>query len=101
LLRNTALSRFFDPQQFSAAANEVPLVLRSGEQRRIDRLIEFENEVWVLDYKTGTLIGTDEVTLRGYQMQITEYRDALRSVYPDRKVSGAIVFADADMVCID
>ena len=33
--------------------------------------------------------------------QITEYRDAIRSIYPDRKVSGAIVFADAGVVYID
>ena len=101
LLTNAALSRFFDPRQFVAAANEVPLVLRSGEQRRIDRLVELEDEAWVIDYKTGSLKGTDEITLREYQTQVTEYRDAIQSVYPDRKVSCAIVFADAEFVRID
>jgi len=29
------------------------LMSMRGELRRIDRLVEFDDEVWVLDYKSG------------------------------------------------
>ncbi|MBL0038633.1 MAG: PD-(D/E)XK nuclease family protein [Nitrosomonadales bacterium] len=53
LLALPALQRFFDPQQYRGACNEMSYVNSRGELRRIDRLVEFDDEVWVLDYKTG------------------------------------------------
>ena len=53
LLSDATLARFFDPAQYVRAVNEVAYVTASGEVRRIDRLVESEYEMWVLDYKTG------------------------------------------------
>ncbi len=53
LLALPQLQRFFDPQHYRNACNEMPYVNAYGELKRIDRLVEFDDEVWVLDYKTG------------------------------------------------
>jgi ATP-dependent helicase/nuclease subunit A len=56
---------------------------------RIDRLVEFDDEVWVLDYKLG-----DSEEAARYQAQMREYQVAMQSVYTGKKVLCALVFAD-------
>jgi ATP-dependent helicase/nuclease subunit A len=86
------LIRFFDAQQYINAYNEMPYINARGELKRIDRLVEFEDEVWVLDYK----LGSSEDAAR-YQAQMWEYQTAMQSVYTDKKVLCALVFADGVM----
>jgi ATP-dependent helicase/nuclease subunit A len=89
LLTSPQLARFFDAQRYSKACNEMPYVNASGELKRIDRLVEFGDEVWVLDYK----LGESEDAAR-YRAQMQEYRTAMQTVYTGKKVHCALVFAD-------
>jgi len=89
------LARFFDPSQYRRAANEVPYIIETGEVRRIDRLVEFDGETWVLDYKTGDAAAADPALMEQYRAQLAEYCAATRRLYDRRRVNGAIVFADA------
>ncbi len=89
LLAAPHLARFFDPQQYQTAHNELPYINANGELKRIDRLVEFDDEVWVLDYK----LGDSEDTAR-YRAQMQEYRAAMQSVYAGKTVRCALVFAD-------
>jgi ATP-dependent helicase/nuclease subunit A len=89
------LTRFFDPSQYKRAANEVSYMIETGEVRRIDRLVEFDEEMWVLDYKTGNAKTADPALTEQYRAQLAEYCAAMRRLYARRRVSGAIVFADA------
>jgi ATP-dependent helicase/nuclease subunit A len=86
------LARFFDAQQYRNAYNEMPYINAKGELKRIDRLVEFDNEVWVLDYKLG-----DSEDSARYQVQMSEYKTAMQSVYTGKKVLCALVFADGVM----
>ncbi|MDD5056395.1 MAG: UvrD-helicase domain-containing protein [Sideroxydans sp.] len=89
LLSMPQLARFFDPQQHQTAHNELPYINANGELKRIDRLVEFDNEVWVLDYKLG-----DSEDAARYRAQMQEYRAAMQSVYAGKTVRCALVFAD-------
>ncbi len=89
LLALPQLQRFFDPQHYLRANNEMPYVNAAGEMKRIDRLVEFGDEVWVLDYKTGEIADPAP-----YRAQMLEYRTAMQSVYAGKKVRCALVFAD-------
>jgi ATP-dependent helicase/nuclease subunit A len=89
LLTSPQLARFFDAQQYRSACNEMPYINAKGELKRIDRLVEFDEEVWVLDYKLG---GSEE-TAR-YRAQMQEYRVAMQTVYAGKTVRCALVFAD-------
>ena len=97
VLGSPGLRRFFDPSQFKRAANEVSYMIETGEVRRIDRLVEFDDEMWVLDYKTGDASTADPALIEQYRGQLAEYYAAVRRLYARQRVSGAIVFADAEM----
>jgi len=89
------LAPAFDPARYRRAHNEMEFLDGDGGTFRIDRLVEFSEEIWVLDYKTGSL---DEADLSRralpYREQIEGYRAAARQLYPGRTVRAALVFAD-------
>jgi ATP-dependent helicase/nuclease subunit A len=89
LLTLPQLARFFDAALYRSACNEMPYVNEKRELKRIDRMVEFDNEVWVLDYK----LGTGEEVAR-YRAQMQEYREAMQTVYADKTVRCALIFAD-------
>ncbi len=88
LLASPQLARFFDAAQHRAAYNEMPYVNAQGELKRIDRLVEFDDEVWVLDYKLG-----DAEDASRHHAQMQEYRNAMQSAYAGKTVRCALVFA--------
>jgi ATP-dependent helicase/nuclease subunit A len=92
LLAQPHLQRFFDPQHYRSACNEMPYVDARGESRRIDRLVEFDGEVWVLDYKLG-----ESGDAERHRAQLDEYRNAMRLVYSGKTVRCALVFADGGL----
>ena len=92
LLASPQLARFFDAQQYRSACNEMPYVNARGELKRIDRLVEFDGEVWVLDYKLG-----DSEDASRYRAQMQEYRSAMQTVYAGRTVRCALLFADGSL----
>ena len=89
LLALPQLARFFDAKQYRSASNEMPYINSKGELKRIDRLVEFDDEVWVLDYKLG-----DSEDAARYRVQMQEYQTAMQSVYAGKAVRCALVFAD-------
>jgi ATP-dependent helicase/nuclease subunit A len=89
LLASPQLARFFDSNQYRSASNEMPYVNARGELKRIDRLVEFDDELWVLDYKFG-----DSEDVKRYRAQMQEYRTAMQAVYAGKKVHCALLFAD-------
>jgi ATP-dependent helicase/nuclease subunit A len=89
LLTAPELSRFFEVGLYHMACNEMPYVNVKGELKRIDRLVEFEGEVWVLDYKLG-----DSGDAARYRVQMEEYRSAMQAVYAGKEVKCALLFAD-------
>ena len=89
LLTLPALQLYFDPQHYRNACNEMPYVNAIGELKRIDRLVEFDDEVWVLDYKLG-----DSEDVARYRTQMQEYRNAMQFVYAGKTVRCALVLAD-------
>ncbi len=89
LLASPQFARFFDAQQYRNACNEMPYVNAIGELKRIDRLVEFDDEVWVLDYKLG-----DSEDVARYRSQMQEYRNAMQFVYAGKTVRCALLLAD-------
>ncbi len=89
LLATPHLARFFDAGQYRSACNEMSYINAQGELKRIDRLVEFDDEVWVLDYKLG-----DSEDVARYRAPMNEYRAAMQAVYEGKTVRCALVFAD-------
>ena len=99
LLTDRKLARFFDPRLHSRALNELSIVTEAGELRRLDRVVEFDREVWVIDYKTGSYVRVAGTALEAdYRSQLAAYCLALERVYPDKSVRGTLLFADGACV---
>ncbi|MBI5938605.1 MAG: UvrD-helicase domain-containing protein [Betaproteobacteria bacterium] len=98
LIARPDLARFFDAGRFRRARNELEYLGADGELRRIDRLVEFDDEVWLLDYKTG---GLDEADLARraapHLKQIADYRQAVAALYPEHAVRAALIFTDGQL----
>ena len=85
------MQRFFDASCFTAAYNEVEIMHRDGRPGRIDRLVVFDDAVWVLDYKSGTV---DDAMLARYRAQLRGYCEAVDGVFGTHPVRALLVFAD-------
>lgn len=98
ILCTDALRKFFDPSQYVAAFNEweITATLNHKIQTQcIDRLVEFVNEVWVLDYKTGGVI---DAAL--HQEQIQHYCYAVAALYPTKIIYGAVIDAEGQLTVL-
>ena len=71
--RGCVAATLLDPQHYLGANDEMPYVNARGEIRRIDRLVEFGDKVWVLDYKLG-----ESSNPAPYRAQLAEYRTAMQ-----------------------
>jgi ATP-dependent helicase/nuclease subunit A len=89
LLSQAHLRRFFDPAQYVQARSEMEIVV-DGALLRLDRVVEFEDTVWILDYKRNLLDSERE----DYQRQLTGYRDALQIVWPQKTIRTALITVD-------
>ena len=58
--------------------------------------MEFENEVWVLDYKTGESPGRCGSWRSRTRAQLGEYCAAVRAIYPGKAVRGLLVFSGGE-----
>jgi ATP-dependent helicase/nuclease subunit A len=89
------LAPAFDPNRYLNAFDELEFLDLQGRVSRIDRLVVFETETWVLDYKTGGLSEPD-LALRAaaYHEQMAGYRSAARNLFADKPVRIALAFGD-------
>ena len=88
------LQQFFDATQYRRAWNEVDLTSSKTALKRIDRLVEFEKTLWVLDYKSSY---DPEERLESYLEQVSEYCIAVSKIFPAHKVRGGLILADASL----
>jgi ATP-dependent exoDNAse (exonuclease V) beta subunit len=73
----------------SKVFTEQEIVDKQGNTRRIDRLIVSDDEVQVIDYKTSvekSLVNQD---------QVKEYMELVGALYPDKKVTGVLLYLDS------
>ena len=93
ILSNGELQKFYDPSAFVYARNEMDILL---EQKllRLDRVVVFSHEVWVLDYKRQLL----KMEESAYREQLLGYVDALKSVFSGKTVHAALILSDGRLV---
>ncbi|MBB3214146.1 ATP-dependent helicase/nuclease subunit A [Herbaspirillum sp. Sphag1AN] len=92
MLSQVALERFFNPNLYRFARNEMEIVTVQGVLR-CDRVVVFDSEVWVLDYKRKLL----DSERSAYQAQLTGYRGALAPLFPDKHIKSALITADGNL----
>jgi ATP-dependent helicase/nuclease subunit A len=99
LLAIPELAPAFDPGRHRRAHNEMECLDAQGRLLRMDRVVEFDDQVWVLDYKSGSLEQPDpERRADPYRAQMADYRAALAPLYAPRPVRCVLAFADGMVV---
>lgn len=93
VLAQPQLERFFNPALHRWARNEMEIVA-AGNVMRLDRVVMFDDEVWVLDYKRRLL----DSERSDYAAQLARYRSALMSVFSDRRIRSALITADGELL---
>lgn len=84
------LAHLFD----GAAEAELDIVAADGELLRIDRLVELDDALWIVDFKWRLTEGE-----RGaYEAQVRRYADVLSEVRSDKPVRLGLVLADGSLV---
>jgi ATP-dependent helicase/nuclease subunit A len=92
ILAQPLLERFYNPAQYSAAHNEMDVIVGS-ELLRFDRVVVFDDVVWILDYKRNLL----DSEHAAYQAQLAHYRTAGQAVFPGKNMNTALITADGQL----
>ncbi|OJZ16308.1 MAG: DNA helicase [Thiobacillus sp. 65-29] len=102
LLARNELARFFDPACYLRAHSERVLLDADGQVQRPDRVVEFEDAVWVIDYKTGDdgLALSDADLAARHRAQLEGYRHLLAALYPAKAIHAAVLRADGRLVVV-
>jgi ATP-dependent helicase/nuclease subunit A len=100
LLAQPHLRRFFDPAKYRRAHNELALLDDSGRLQRLDRVVELDDAVWLIDYKTGDDSRTlsDAQLAERHRAQLEGYRTLLSALYPAKRIHAALLLADGRLV---
>jgi ATP-dependent helicase/nuclease subunit A len=100
LIAHPALQKFYDPAEYLRAHNEFEMLDAKGRYQRIDRIVEFDNETWVLDYKTGDAdarLAPVELIAR-HRAQLDEYLRAANALWPGKPVRAGLILGDGRLV---
>ena len=102
LIEAPHLTRFFHPDHFLRARNEMEILDSDGNTQRLDRVVEFDAEVWVLDYKTGTdaLLETDAALQQRHGDQLARYTRLLAQLHLHKSIHAALLLADGRLVLV-
>ncbi len=92
ILAQPALEKFFDPECYQFARNEMELV-HGGELMRVDRLVMFDDELWILDYKRNLY----EWQQPDYQQQLARYSAACMELFPGKPALTALITVDGQL----
>jgi ATP-dependent helicase/nuclease subunit A len=103
LIGAALLRRFFQPDEYVRAYNEVSFCAEDGAVKRLDRLVEFADSVWVLDYKTREVADENDFprAVAPYRKQMREYRTAMEKVYPGKPVYCALIFKGGQLCQVE
>ncbi len=71
---------------------EKEIVDQKGQLTRIDRYIVYSDKIELIDFKTG------EEYKKKHKKQVLEYRDLLRSFYPEKKILCYLCYIDENKI---
>ena len=100
IVKAPELNRFFIPGNYLKATNEVAYMNDEGDIKRIDRLVEFNDEFWILDYKISSNHSSSPgpASRRQYKEQLTQYRDDLLRIKKMKPIRIGVVLSTGELL---
>ena len=96
ILLSASLEKFFNPDGFEFARNEMEIIV-DGELIRLDRVVMFKDALWILDYKRNYF----EFQHADYQAQLSRYRTACQALFPGVMICCALITVDGKLWVLD
>jgi ATP-dependent helicase/nuclease subunit A len=93
ILGQGSLERYFNPAYFRHARNEMDILFEE-QVLRLDRIVVFEDEVWILDYKRQLL----DMEMTPYRQQLDLYACAIREQFAGKTIRKALILSDGALV---
>ena len=98
LIADSNFEFLFSPQHYVNAYKEVAITYRSDNgqinQGIIDRLVETEKELWIVDFKTQAVEQNEEQQAQSFSKQLAYYEIGVRKMWPQKKIRKAILFTE-------
>ncbi|CAG2153180.1 UvrD-helicase domain-containing protein [Cupriavidus plantarum] len=94
MLKAPALRPLLFPDAAVSARNEVELYDARGRLLRIDRLVEFEDRVVIVDYKLRLLPQEHAA----YGAQLARYVAAITPMFPGKRIEAGVATADGEWI---
>ena len=99
ILDDPALTALFGPESLA----EVPLAALVGKRAisgQVDRLVITNDNVIIVDYKTGrSPVRTESGVPHAYFRQMSAYRAVLRQVLPERPIRCGLLYTGGPTLC--
>jgi len=92
LKKNKEVIKFFNHKNKSF--NEIEILSDDGNTYRLDRVVETEKEIYVLDYKTGKIVDYEH---KKYLNKLDLYISLLKNIY-DKPIVGHLIYVDLNKV---
>ena len=83
VLNAQELQRYLTENQWVQAWNEIDIADKEGRSYRMDRLVEFDNHLAILDYKL-TIPEESSEAYSKYRAQLNNYKQELARIRPDK-----------------
>jgi ATP-dependent helicase/nuclease subunit A len=94
------LKPYLTDNQWVQAWNEIDVVSLDGKSFRLDRLVEFEDHLAILDYKL-TIPETGSEAYNKYQAQLNNYKQELARIRPDKPAKAYLISAKGEISEVD
>jgi len=96
VLNTEILKPYLNANGWLQAWNEMDVVNQNGKSFRLDRLVEFEDRLVVLDFKL-TIPGEGNPNERKYREQLKNYMRELSRIRPDKPIEAYLISAEGHM----
>ena len=96
ILQAEHLKKYFYGDHIIAIWNELEMIDENGVLFKIDRLVELENELMILDYKL-TIPNVNHLLFEKYQKQLKNYQKLVSKIRQDKPVRALLVDQHANV----
>jgi ATP-dependent helicase/nuclease subunit A len=90
ILSQPHLLNYFDPSKYLNAWNELDLIDENSNLLKVDRLVELQEKLVILDYKLNIPAQGSDALFK-YENQIQKYAEIIRKLRGDKLVEGYLI----------
>ena len=100
MINTQALKKYLTGGDWVQAWNEIDVVNGQGKTYRLDRLVEFDDHLAIIDYKLTIPTQASEQYLK-YQSQLSNYKQELGRIRQDKPIKAYLISSEGQIECME